>query len=289
MSVLTLTMADEGNTQPENGSSSNTSSSSSSKAGKPSGTAGPTSMPDDAPDSLVQLFRELQEVQDRLLQEASATRFLRTRDDARPSSSKEQPQGRTPVAEREERKDSSTSVDHHQLPLLMSHTYYETMLPLLIAVALVPNNEPSDFARLFDHFAPPALSPGTSTLNLTRFVLRLRTALFKAVPLVGVPRIINALDALHEAVVKHPASTAVLAQLPQHSTKPTFTTQEDRTAGWNFFKAIYTKHAEAILDKIGKTNPDLSEMIVDELYGANLSRTEVLSWRETVLIEFVGW
>lgn len=162
-----------------------------------------------------------------------------------------------------------------------------SMLPILVAICLVQHNEPSDFARLFRYFADS--SKHSSTILLPKLVLRLRTALFKAVPLVGVPRIINALSALHDAVQEHPKSEEVFRDLPLQSTKPTKTTEEDSAAGWAFFKAIYAQHAEKIIERIGKTSPDLAEMIVDELYGANLSRTEVLSWKETVLLEFTGW
>lgn len=162
-----------------------------------------------------------------------------------------------------------------------------SMLPILVAICLVQHNEPSDFARLFEYFANS--SKHSSTILLSKLVLRLRTALFKAVPLVGVPRIINALSALHQAVSKHPRAQEVFNDLPLQSTKPTKTTEEDSAAGWAFFKAIYAQHAEKIIERIGETSPDLAEMIVDELYGANLSRTEVLSWKETVLLEFTGW
>lgn len=162
-----------------------------------------------------------------------------------------------------------------------------SMLPILVAVCLVQHNEPSDFARLFRYFADS--SKHSSTILLSKLVLRLRTALFKAVPLVGVPRIINALSALHQAVKEHPRGQEVFNDLPLESTKPTKTTEEDSAAGWAFFKAIYAQHAEKIIERIGETSPDLAEMIVDELYGANLSRTEVLSWKETVLLEFTGW
>lgn len=162
-----------------------------------------------------------------------------------------------------------------------------SMLPILVAVCLVQHNEPSDFARLFRYYADS--SKHSSTILLPKLVLRLRTALFKAVPLVGVPRIINALSALYDAVSEHPRSEEVFKSLPLQSTKPTKTTEEDSAAGWAFFKAIYAQHAEKIIERIGKTSPDLAEMIVDELYGANLSRTEVLSWKETVLLEFTGW
>lgn len=162
-----------------------------------------------------------------------------------------------------------------------------SMLPLLVAICLIPHNQPDDFARLFRYFADSGKH--SSTIILPKLVLRLRTALFKAVPLVGVPRIINALSALNQAVSEHPRAEEVFSALPLESTKPTKTTEQDSAAGWAFFKAIYAQHAEKIINNIGKTSPDLAEMIVDELYGANLSRTEVLSWKETVLIEFTGW
>lgn len=74
------------------------------------------------------------------------------------------------------------------------------------------------------------------------------------------------------------------------STKPNkTTTEQDSVVGWRFFKAIYERHAEPIFTRINAMSPDLAEMIVDDLYGANLARTEVLTWKETVLIEFVGW
>lgn len=162
-----------------------------------------------------------------------------------------------------------------------------SMLPILAAICLIQHNEPNDISRLFLYFADS--SKHSNTIILSKLVLRLRTALFKAVPLVGVPRIINALSALHESVQQHPQHEEILKHLPLKSTKPTKTTEEDSAAGWAFFKAIYAQHAEKIIERIGKTSPDLAEMIVDELYGANLSRTEVLSWKETVLLEFTGW
>jgi alkylhydroperoxidase/carboxymuconolactone decarboxylase family protein YurZ len=161
------------------------------------------------------------------------------------------------------------------------------MLPVLVAICLIQHNDPSDFQRLFHYFANS--EKHSSTILLSKFVLRLRTALFKAVPLVGVPRVINALASLNEAVLSHEKAEQIMDELPNKSSKPTKTTEEDSIAGWAFFKAIYAQHAEKIIDNIGKTSPDLAEMIVDELYGANLSRKEVLSWKETVLIEFVGW
>ena len=160
-----------------------------------------------------------------------------------------------------------------------------SMLPLLAAICIIPRNEPNDYSRLWAYFATESVN----SYDLPRLVLRLRTALFKAVPLVGVPRIINALAALHDAVKTHPNAEHILEHLPTQSSKPSRTTEQDSAAGWAFFKAIYGKHAESIIERIGKSSPDLAEMIVDELYGANLSRTEVLSWRETVVVEFVGW
>ena len=162
-----------------------------------------------------------------------------------------------------------------------------SMLPLLAAICIIPRNEPNDYVRLFRYFAQD--SKYAQSIDLPNLVLRLRTALFKAVPLVGVPRVINAQSALYDAVKSHPNAEYILARLPTESTKPTKTTEEDAAAGWTFFKAIYAKHAQNIIDRIGRTSPDLAEMILAELYGANLSRTEVLSWKETVLIEFVGW
>ena len=169
----------------------------------------------------------------------------------------------------------------------------ESILPILAAICLIPHNDPDDFAVLFRYFAASlstsCFSHSQNLATLAHFVLRLRTSLFKAVPLVGVPRIINALGSLHDAVVAHPFGTDILATLPGHSTKPANTAEEDSKAGWEFFEAIYAQHAEKIIERIGTTSPDLAEMIVDDLYGRNLSRREVLSWKETVLIEFTGW
>lgn len=162
-----------------------------------------------------------------------------------------------------------------------------SMLPLLTAVCLIPHNDPDDYAQLFRYFADESRHPVSQDLPL--LVKRLRVALFKAVPLVGVPRVINALGALYDAIASHARADEIFQGLPTESTKPTKTTEEDSAAGWAFFKAIYAQHAEKIIERIGKTSPDLAEMIVDELYGANLSRSEVLSWKETVLIEFTGW
>lgn len=167
------------------------------------------------------------------------------------------------------------------------HNASLSMFPLLVAICLIPHNEPDDYVQLFLYFADDSRHPVSADLPL--LVKRLRVALFKAVPLVGVPRVINALGALYDAITAHPRANEILEDLPTASTKPTKTTEEDSAAGWAFFKAIYAQHAEKIIERIGKTSPDLAEMIVDELYGANLSRSEVLSWEETVLIEFTGW
>lgn len=181
---------------------------------------------------------------------------------------------------------NGTNGHHHAASIQVD----QSMFPLLVAICLIPHNDPSDYARLFSYFADRDDDPTSrNTIHLPRLVWRLRTALFKAVPLVGVPRIINALAALHEAVLAHPDAEEIFTHIPTHSTKPTKTTEEDHEAGWAFFKAIYAQHAEKIIEKIGKTSPDLAEMIVDELYGSNLSRREVLSWQDTVLIEFTGW
>ena len=178
--------------------------------------------------------------------------------------------------------DSKPATNGHSLPAPHLSTF-----PLLVAVCLIPHNHPEDYAQLFLYFAD--VSHHADVAGLPILVKRLRVALFKAVPLVGVPRVINALGALYDAIQAHPRGEEILQSLPAESTKPTKTTEEDSAAGWAFFKAIYAQHAEKIIERIGTTSPDLAEMIVDELYGANLSRREVLSWKETVLIEFTGW
>ena len=166
----------------------------------------------------------------------------------------------------------------------------ESMLPLLVAVALISRNEPEDYAALFTYFATESKHQNKSPESLAKLVLRLRTALFKCVPLYGVPRVINASASLQQAVLAHPGGWKILHNIPMVSTKQAkTTTEQDAVVGWRFFKAIYERHAETIFTRINGMNPELAEMIVDDLYGANMARTEVLSWKETVLVEFVGW
>ena len=132
------------------------------------------------------------------------------------------------------------------------------MLPCLVAVCLLPRNHPDDFGRLFRYFADHTSLH--RPLDPAALALRLRTALFKCAPLVGVPLVANALQALHESIVAHPNGEQILADLPKESSKPTKTAEADAKAGWAFFEAIYERHATKIIEKIGMTCPDLSEM-----------------------------
>ena len=134
----------------------------------------------------------------------------------------------------------------------------DAMLPCLAAVCLVNLNEPNDIARLFRYFIDN--SSYHRHIEPTTLVIRLRTALFKCTPLVGVVLVANALQALQDSILSHPKGQDILAQIPKKSSKPTKTAEEDAKAGWAFFEAIYERHARAIIEKIGKTCPDLSEM-----------------------------
>ena len=163
----------------------------------------------------------------------------------------------------------------------------DSMLPCLVAICVIPRNEPDDFARIFRYFVDDTQTH--KHIQAPRMVARLRAALFKATPLVGVVQVTNAMEAIHAEIKKHPQKDEILAALPKESQKRARTAEEDAKAGWEFFSAIYERHAQTIIDKIGESSPDLAEMIISELYGANLSRDDVMSWRETVLLEFTGW
>ncbi|KAL9615916.1 MAG: hypothetical protein Q9160_009154 [Pyrenula sp. 1 TL-2023] len=117
---------------------------------------------------------------------------------------------------------------------------------------------------------------------------RLREGLLKASVLVGFPRGINGLAALHRAVSE--SSPAIRVTLEQDTSLRIHVPKSEREArGKAFFAEVYAQHAPRVLQNLAKiSGGDLSEFAVTSVYGDLMAETRILNEKETGLLEFAA-
>ncbi|KAJ1821622.1 hypothetical protein LPJ56_003210 [Coemansia sp. RSA 2599] len=141
--------------------------------------------------------------------------------------------------------------------------------------AMASSNKPS--------LIPLVVSHGQQALSETdflAFVSAARESLLKMIATIGAPRAINATAALMDSVPQ-----TIADQLPKHPgrSKDQYIYNDIRSRGESLWRAVYSKQAEKLEQKIGSWYPDLIEVIKTDLYGRLLSDCRIIDARSTEL------
>ncbi|KAI8078830.1 uncharacterized protein BX664DRAFT_342818 [Halteromyces radiatus] len=139
---------------------------------------------------------------------------------------------------------------------------------LVAAVVMTTLNQSQDIPILYQHVD-----------NQVDVALRLKDGIFKSVPIIGFPKVINALTQLHTSLPFH-----VQQQLPSHSQRCMMGRTERRERGEILFNTIYERHATRVKTQLKEAYPDLGQVVLDDAYGTILSDTQYVSALDTSFI-----
>ncbi|RUS19414.1 AhpD-like protein [Endogone sp. FLAS-F59071] len=123
---------------------------------------------------------------------------------------------------------------------------------------------------------------GDSVPNKVLFLTRIREALLKASLLCGFPRVINGM--WHAMAPVDEETRQALPKEPLRLVESPETLTSWRTRGMEFFSRIYNRHTDRVMGALTDLNPDLADMVKQEVYGKILSDTRSLGEVETELI-----
>ncbi|KAJ1959695.1 hypothetical protein IWQ62_004514 [Dispira parvispora] len=129
--------------------------------------------------------------------------------------------------------------------------------------------------------------PATGLMHQIQFIQRVREAIFKASPLYGYPRAINAMRhcmlAVDEDLRGHLPNRPLRGYEEQNESAEKYlaTTLE---RGQQLFDRIYGAKAQKVQDALYHYYPDLGEMALQDMYGKVLSFGKVINYVETELL-----
>ncbi|KAG9050850.1 hypothetical protein FS837_001960 [Tulasnella sp. UAMH 9824] len=149
---------------------------------------------------------------------------------------------------------------------------------VVVATAtLLTTNAPSTMAPLYnfvtrvsDHGLAAEASTDAS-VPLQKKVERvalMREAGLKCAVLTGIPKVINTLGALREALDSDVKAEMDASQFPRREVSSQKATRERGAA---LFESIYNPHSEKLLSKLGRSHPDFPGFIIEHAYGGVLS------------------
>jgi len=132
-------------------------------------------------------------------------------------------------------------------------------------------NSPASVANLYRFVSRHEIESPESLLQVderTKKAALMRETSLKCVTFVGVPKVINSLASLtqaleidvRDALEKKPLRTIANNDITELSSR-----------GLNLFKSIYDPHTEKLLTKLGSYHPDFPAIILQHEYGALLA------------------
>ncbi|KAJ1643303.1 hypothetical protein IWQ61_010541 [Dispira simplex] len=182
-----------------------------------------------------------------------------------------------------------------------------TLWPLVEVVVYTANNQPEKVQHLvtaqlqrlkspdttFTNTQSPTVvtlettDPATGLMKQIHFIQRVREAIFKASPLYGYPRAINAMRhcmlAVDEDLKERLPNRPLRGYSEQEeSAEKYLTTTLER--GQQLFDRVYGAKAQKVQDALYHYYPDLGEMALQEMYGKVLSFSKVINDVETELL-----
>jgi hypothetical protein len=133
------------------------------------------------------------------------------------------------------------------------------------------------------------LSRPTTNDDLLAVARRLRETILKASVLVGFPRAINALQALHKTITAmHPHLVPILATDPSLRSNRNLTPEQKHARGLDLFIRIYDKHSPRVIEAMSTCSAgDLTQFAIHSIYGELLAEDSIVGDLETGLLEFV--
>ncbi|KAF7730858.1 hypothetical protein EC973_001376 [Apophysomyces ossiformis] len=137
-------------------------------------------------------------------------------------------------------------------------------------------NRPEDIPYIYERLP---------TLNDRQSFVRLREGIFKLFPIVGYPKVINALQRLNEVV---PASIKADVTGSSRTQNKWEDVLAQRERGLAMFETTYGQHSQRVMDSLQACHPDMAETAITHLYGPIISDTTVLSTQDTSLIYVAG-
>ncbi|OLL22841.1 hypothetical protein NEOLI_001709 [Neolecta irregularis DAH-3] len=146
---------------------------------------------------------------------------------------------------------------------------------ILAATALSACNFPHEIPAIYRYALEHDARDQASQLVLTH---KMREALFKGSLLGGLPKGINALRAIKNALPDH------LHEDPSPRVKEKLSSSQIEERGKEFFNRTYGKVAERILKNITSSYKDLGDAAIKTIYGSVMSNVQILSPRETSLV-----
>ncbi|KAF8609278.1 hypothetical protein BDV93DRAFT_518120 [Ceratobasidium sp. AG-I] len=132
---------------------------------------------------------------------------------------------------------------------------------------LLTVNSPDSIGHLYRFASQPGGSGGSASLpERVAAAALMREAGIKCGVFVGVPKTINGLAGLYEAL-----EDDVKEALPTVNPRNQASTTTNQENGLKLFKSVYDPHTEKLLAKLKSYHPDFAGWIVEHEYGALLS------------------
>ncbi|KAL0075390.1 AhpD-like protein [Phycomyces blakesleeanus] len=156
---------------------------------------------------------------------------------------------------------------------------------ILAAVVISTLNHPKHVCQVYSVAEKTIVEttlPEQQQIEKQKMVVRLREGLFKSFPIVGYPKVINALSELNQVI-----PDTVKLGLPTEPTRIEDSWEdvvEQRRRGRECFDKIYDRHSQRVIDIMQAGHPDLAQTALYHLYGPVLSDPRSLDGKDTSLV-----
>ncbi|KAI8335308.1 hypothetical protein BC941DRAFT_355186 [Chlamydoabsidia padenii] len=153
---------------------------------------------------------------------------------------------------------------------------------LAAAVVITTLNQPQDIPQLYKQ----ATTDIKSQTEQETLVLRLKEGIFKSSPIIGLPKVINALSQLQGALTED-----IKQNLPTSSSRSITEWQDivqQRHRGAALFDKIYDRHASRVRNNLATSYPDLAQVALEDTYGRVLSTGDRVNALDTSFVVLVG-
>ncbi|CAO3609052.1 unnamed protein product [Cunninghamella echinulata] len=152
---------------------------------------------------------------------------------------------------------------------------------LVVAVIMTTLNQPKNLSQLYHQVIQTTSTLQTNEEEHTAFVLRMKEGLLKSSPIIGIPKVINALSTFHSILPDH-----IKGQLPK-TTSRTIESWDDiinqQERGQALFQRIYDRHSQKLQSSLQASYPDLA-LVCDNTYASILSHSSIINSLDTSFI-----
>ncbi|CAO3624135.1 unnamed protein product [Cunninghamella blakesleeana] len=152
---------------------------------------------------------------------------------------------------------------------------------LVASVIMTTLNQPQDISQVYYQVVQTTSTFGNNEEAHKAFVLRIKEGILKSSPIIGIPKVINALKEFHSTI-----PVAIQEQLPTTSSRKVENWEDivhQHERGKELFNRIYGRYANKVQSSLHDSYPDLAQ-VCDNVYGNILSHSEIIHPLDTSFI-----